>query len=100
MSGPSCVLYIGMTSKLEKRVFEHKQKLIEGFTKRYNLTKLVYFESTDSVHWAIGREKQLKGWLRKRKIELIESVNPEWKDLAADWFAPEDFQRDPSLRSG
>ena len=89
-----------MTSKLEKRVFEHKQKLIEGFTKRYNLTKLVYFESTDSVHWAIGREKQLKGWLRKRKIELIESVNPEWKDLAADWFAPEDFQRDPSLRSG
>ncbi len=95
MSGPSGVLYIGMTGNLEKRVREHKLKLVEGFTKRYNLAKLVYFETTDSVHWAIGRERQLKGWLRKRKVELIESVNPEWNDLAADRLDSE-FQRDPS----
>ncbi len=80
------VLYIGVTNDLERRVFEHKNKSIEGFTARYNLIKLVYFEETSDINSAIAREKQLKGWLRKRKNELIESINPGWKDLSDDWY--------------
>ncbi|MBI4335964.1 MAG: GIY-YIG nuclease family protein, partial [Candidatus Omnitrophica bacterium] len=77
-------LYIGVTNNLEKRVYEHKNKLIVGFTKKYNITKLVYFEETNDANEAITREKQLKGWLRRKKIDLIESTNPYWKDLSAD----------------
>ena len=76
------VLYIGVTNNLERRVYEHKNKLIEGFSKRYNLNKLVYFECSQDIVIAIEREKQLKGWLRSKKISLIESVNPNWNDLA------------------
>ena len=76
------VLYIGVTNNLERRVYEHKNKLIEGFSKRYNLNKLVYFECSQDIVIAIAREKQLKGWLRSKKISLIESVNPNWNDLA------------------
>ena len=79
------VLYTGVTNNLERRIYEHKNKLIEGFTARYNLNKLVYFESTTSIETAIQREKQIKGWLRKRKNELVESINPEWKDLSEEW---------------
>ncbi len=79
-------LYIGVTGNLERRVYEHKQKLIEGFTKKYNLHKLVYYESGTDVSSAITREKQLKKWLRKWKIELIEKENPDWVDLANDWY--------------
>ena len=75
------VLYIGVTNNLIRRIYEHKNKLIDGFTKRYNLNKLVYFEQTSDVESAINREKQLKGWLRKRKEELINSMNPNWVDL-------------------
>ena len=82
LSNNSKTLYIGVTNNLERRIYEHKNKLIEGFTKKYNLTKLVFYEMFGDVTLAIAREKQLKGWLRKKKIELIESVNPEWKDLA------------------
>ena len=77
-------IYIGITNNINRRVFEHKNKLIEGFTKRYNITKLVYVEETSDVYSAISREKQLKGWTRKKKNELIESINPEWKDLSMD----------------
>ncbi len=75
------VLYIGVTNNLERRIVEHKNKLVKGFSSKYNLDKLVYFESFNSIEDAIINEKRLKGWTRKRKIELIESVNPEWKSL-------------------
>lgn len=75
------VLYTGVTSDLVKRVYEHKQKLVEGFTKKYNVSKLVYYEAFDEIMEAIAREKQIKGRLRKKKIAFIESVNPEWNDL-------------------
>ena len=80
------VLYTGVTNDLKRRMYEHKKKLVPGFTKRYNCDRLVYFESTPDVSAAIQREKQLKGWLRSRKIGLIESKNPEWNDLSDGWF--------------
>jgi len=76
------VLYTGVTNNLERRVYEHQNKLIEGFTNKYNVEKLVYYEITEDVTAAIAREKQIKGWLRKKKISLIESMNPLWKDLS------------------
>ncbi|MBM3944264.1 MAG: GIY-YIG nuclease family protein [SAR202 cluster bacterium] len=90
-------LYVGVTNNLMRRMFEHRKRSVPGFTQKYYLTRLVYFEETDEVAAAIAREKQIKGWLRKRKIALIESVNPEWLDLAGEWF---DTGADPSLRSG
>ena len=75
------VLYTGVTSELQKRVYEHREKLIDGFTKKYRINKLVYFEVFDNIDNAISREKQLKGGSRKTKIDLIESVNPAFKDL-------------------
>jgi len=75
------VLYIGVTSNLITRVYEHKNDLVDGFTKRYKVHKLVYFEQTDNVLSAISKEKQLKKWNRKWKVMLIEKSNPEWKDL-------------------
>jgi len=86
MTNKSKTLYTGVTHNLERRVYEHKNKLVEGFTKRYNITKLVYYEETNNVHSAIEREKQIKGWLRKRKIALIESMNPKWTDLSDEWL--------------
>ena len=77
-------IYIGITNDINRRVYEHKTKMIEGFTKRYNITKLVYVEETSDVYSAISREKQLKGWTRKKKNELIETINPNWKDLSVD----------------
>jgi len=84
MTNKSKTLYIGVTDNLERRVYEHKNKLIEGFTKKYNITKLVYYETTNDVRSAIEREKQIKGWLRKKKIALIEVVNPKWADLSEE----------------
>jgi putative endonuclease len=81
MTNNSKTLYIGITGKLRDRVWQHKNKLVEGFTKKYNITKLVYFEQTEDVYSALAREKQLKGWTRKKKIALIEKENPTWKDL-------------------
>ena len=78
------VLYTGVTSDLVKRVYEHRKKVVEGFTKKYNVNKLVYYEGFDEIIEAITREKQIKGWLRRKKINLIESMNPEWKDLYED----------------
>jgi len=74
-------LYIGITNDLLRRVYEHKNKLVKGFTEKYRVDKLVYYEYTDNVLSAIEREKKLKKWNRKWKIRLIESFNPEWKDL-------------------
>jgi|SRR5690348_9646031 len=82
MASESGVLYIGMTNDLERRVFEHRNKLVTGFSARYNLRKLVYFECFGDVRAAIAREKELKGWVRKRKVALIESINPKRNDLA------------------
>ena len=79
-------LYIGVTNNLERRLFEHKKKLIDGFTKRYNLNKLVYFEVYQFVNGAIKREKNMKKWKRQWKIDLIERDNPNWKDLSDGWF--------------
>jgi len=76
------VLYIGVTNSLERRMYEHRNKMIDGFTKRYNLTKLVYFEETSDVRSAIEREKQLKNWHRDWKISLINQFNPNWNDLS------------------
>ena len=78
------VLYIGVTNNLERRIFEHKNKLVEGFTKKYNLNKLVYYEATNDIDGALEREKQLKNWHRDWKINLINSSNPAWKDLSDD----------------
>ena len=81
------VIYIGVTNDLARRVYEHKNKLVKGFTSRYNVNKLVYFEYTSDVKAAIEREKQLKGWIRKRKNELVEQVNPQWNDLSEELFS-------------
>jgi putative endonuclease len=75
------VFYVGVTNNLIRRVYEHKNKLVKGFTSKYNLNKLVYYEVFSDVRDAIYREKQIKSWNRKKKIEMIEKFNPEWKDL-------------------
>ena len=80
-SRPNGTLYIGVTSNLPKRVYEHKNHVVKGFTDKYNVDKLVYFEEAADIEVAIAREKQLKGWTRAKKIRLIESMNPEWRDL-------------------
>ena len=82
----SHVLYTGITGDLQRRTFEHKNKLVRGFTSRYNLTRLVYYESFVYPDAAIRREKEIKGWLRSKKIRLIESMNPHWNDLAESWW--------------
>lgn len=81
MTNVSGTLYIGVTSNLEKRVYQHREKIIAGFTARYNITQLVYIETFDHPSDAIAREKQLKRWGRTKKIKLIESTNPSWDDL-------------------
>src|SRR4051794_25755789 len=91
MSSLRRTLYIGMTNDLERRVLEHKTGAVPGFTSKYRITRLVYFEDTNDVVAAIPREKYLKGWLRAKKVALIESMNPSWNDLAEDWFTSEDL---------
>jgi putative endonuclease len=86
LSNTSKMLYTGVTNNLERRVAEHKRKEIEGFTKRYNLHSLVYFEGFGSIRAAITREKEIKAWRREKKTALIRSMNPRWKDLSAEWF--------------
>jgi putative endonuclease len=79
-------LYIGVSGNLHKRVFQHKFHHCEGFSSRYEVVRLLYFESYDDVHKASAREKQLKGWARAKKIALFERRNPQWKDLASEWY--------------
>ena len=97
MTNRSDTLYTGVTNDLSRRVYEHRQHLVDGFTKKYRIGMLVYYETTGSVEAAIGREKQIKGWRRSKKIELIESANPQWRDLSDGWFSP--APPDSSLRS-
>ncbi len=87
MSDKSRRLYLGVTNDLHRRVYEHKHKLIDGFTARYSFDTLVYFERFSDISKAITREKQLKGWLRAKKGALIENENPHWADLSAGWYA-------------
>ena len=86
MTNATRTLYIGVTNDLERRVYEHKRKLVDGFTKKYSVTWLAYYEVTSDVYVALTREKQLKKWSRGKKVALIESLNPQWTDLAQDWY--------------
>ena len=79
------VLYIGVTGNLLRRLYDHQNGLVDGFTKQYNIHKLVYYETTNDVYSAISREKQLKKWRREKKNQLIEAMNPQWRDLSLDW---------------
>ncbi|MEM7617811.1 MAG: GIY-YIG nuclease family protein [Pseudomonadota bacterium] len=88
------VIYVGVTSDLEKRIYQHKNKQISGFTKKYNLNKLVYFEQFDGIQNAIKREKQIKNWRRDKKDFLINQINPNWNDISEPWY------RDPSTSLG
>ena len=92
MTNKARTLYTGVTNDLVRRVYEHKNKLVKGFTSKYNIQFLVYYESTSNVYAALEREKQIKGWLRKKKIELIDLMNPEWKDFSEEWYeTPQDL---------
>ena len=78
-------MYIGVTNDLERRIYEHKNKLVDGFTNKYNVDKLVYCEETNDVNAAITREKEIKKWRREKKNNLVDKLNPEWHDLSAEW---------------
>ncbi len=82
LSSPSGTLYIGVTNNLERRIYEHKQGLVKGFTRKYHCKKLVYYEAYSNINEAIQREKQIKGWKRYKKEDLIKSLNPSWLDLS------------------
>tara|TARA_B100000315_G_scaffold29647_1_gene25200 strand:- start:26493 stop:26789 length:297 start_codon:yes stop_codon:yes gene_type:complete len=79
------VMYVGVTNNLMRRIYEHKNKLVKGFTKKYNVNKLVYFEETNDVIAALEREKEIKKWRREKKNQLVHQINPTWKDLAMEW---------------
>jgi len=85
MTNRSGTLYTGVTNNIRARACEHKKKLNPGFTARYNIDRLVYYETFDDARAAIAREKQIKGWLRRKKLELINRSNPKWEDLSAGW---------------
>jgi putative endonuclease len=85
MTNRSKTLYIGVTNNIARRVYEHKHMLYDGFARRYLIDRLVYYEATNDVEGAIAREKQLKGWVRRRKVALIETENPTWRDLSDDF---------------
>ena len=84
LSNQTHTLYTGVTNDLERRIYEHKNHVLGGFTARYGIDELVYFEEYDSAETAIAREKQIKGWVRRKKVALIESTNPDWNDLSID----------------
>jgi putative endonuclease len=103
VSSKSRTLYIGVTSDLLRRVFQHKQKSHPGFTARYNCNRLVWCEQFSEVSAAIQREKELKGWIRAKKVALVETANPTWEDLSESWYPqvvrePASRKADPSLR--
>ena len=87
MASTSRVLCVGVTNDLQRRVNEHKGRRVPGFTKKYHVTQLVYFETTSDVRVAIEREKQIKTWGREKKVKLIQASNPEWRDLSEEWMA-------------
>lgn len=85
MASLSRTLYLGVTNDLRRRVYEHKAKLVAGFTRKYNVTRLVHFEATSDVRAALEREKEVKAWRREKKVALIEAGNPDWRDLSEAW---------------
>ena len=85
MTNKSGTLYTGLTNNLERRMYEHKEKLLKGFSEKYNISRLVFYEAFSDIRSAISREKQIKGWVRSKKIEIIELMNPGWKDLSDEW---------------
>jgi putative endonuclease len=97
VASKSRVIYIGMTNNLERRVHEHKNDLVDGFSKNYRCHRLVYFESFEEVLKAIDREKQLKRWNRTKKVWLIERQNPTWEDLTAEWYVRHRYQPDKQV---
>ncbi len=97
LTNPSRTLYTGITNNLRRRVDEHKRKLVPGFTARYNIDRLVYFEVFEDVRNAIDCEKKIKSWTRTKRIELIESKNAKWDDLGRDWDQPQTFRFTPSV---
>jgi putative endonuclease len=102
MANEARTIYVGVTNDLERRVYQHKAKAIEGFTSRYSLDKLVYYAATTDVREAIAGEKRIKGWTRAKKVALIEETNPYWDDLSAGWYASSKHgsqESDSSLRS-
>ena len=90
MTNRSGTLYTGVTGDLARRVYEHRHRLVSSFTSRYKTDRLVHVESFSEVRDAIAREKQIKGWVRSRKLALIADANPEWRDLGEEWFGPTD----------
>jgi putative endonuclease len=86
MGSKTGTLYVGITSDIKRRVYEHKNHLIPGFTNKYNVERLLYFETIHDPASAINREKQIKAWRREKKVALIDSVNPSWEDLSEDWY--------------
>ena len=99
MTNRSKTLYTGVTGNLVQRVRQHKEHINEGFTRKYSIDRLAYYERFGDVHAAIAREKEIKGWLRVKKLQLIVSMNPEWKDLAENWYKPVEELRDQFLRA-
>jgi len=87
LSNTARMLYVGVTNDIERRVWQHKHKCVLGFTSNYNLGKLVYYEFHGNARSAIAREKQIKGWLRSKKVALVTSLNPTWQDLSEGWFS-------------
>ena len=85
MSGRTRTLYIGVTNDIERRIYEHRNKFVPGFTSKYRLGRLIYFEEFGDIRDAIEREKQIKSWRREKKVALIKSLNPRWRDLSIDW---------------
>ena len=96
MANETRMLYVGVTNDLERRLYEHRTKRLDGFARRYAMDRLLYCEQAPDPQTAIAREKQLKGWVRHKKIALINETNPRWTDLAGDWFVE---GPDSSLRS-
>ncbi len=97
MANASRRLYTGMTNSIRRRVREHKLKLTPGFAAKYNITRLVYFESFEDVRNATEREKQIKAWTRAKRLALVESTNPKWEDLSREWDQPQTFRFTPKI---
>jgi putative endonuclease len=91
LASPSGVLYTGVTNDIQARTLQHKQKAVEGFSQRYNVTRLLYFEIFGDIRLAIAREKQIKSWRRAKRVALINSQNPRWAEISADWFPSHTF---------
>jgi putative endonuclease len=99
LASKSGVLYVGSTSNLTRRMYQHLHGLIPGFTSSYRVNRLVWLDSTPNARAAVVREREIKSWRREKKVRLIESLNPGWADLSSGWF-PDTGGQDPSLRSG